>query len=642
MLSYCARISTPVVVSVALAACDGRAAPSDGGSELPDAVAQDDAPDAPADAGPPDVLFVGNSYVFVNDVAGHYRAIVPGGRVEEVTEGGYTFAQHAADARTEGTALARALDEDGAFDVVVLQEQSQIGGFYPVDADRIASIAGASELGALARARGARVVLYATWGRERGDTSGFPPYTTYRSMQAMLDAGYLGLAALLRDEGVDVRIAPVGGAFHAVHDDVVRAGGDPYAEGSDFDALYEPDESHPSLRGAYLAACVIAATITGDDPRTFVDEPTLGADTSSALRDACARAIDDPRWTVPAIVRTEPLMLDEPTTYGRVGITIAMSSDGSRVIAGASAMGSARVFARGATAWAEEIAWADARDVIALSGDGVRAIAGDRIVRRENEVWTDEATVPPGPGTFVGRGGSAALSADGTRAVVGGLWDETGEGATVSARVLVRSGETWAEEAPIPASEASLFTAVTVAMDATGERIVVSDGAVRVFVRDGTTWNLEGTLGTGRLPVAISGDGTRALVGDSDALRAIAYLRSGTTWAEEQTLIGSPASRFGSAVALSADGTRAIVGAPGDMPVVMRAGTGSARVFVHRDGAFHEDFVVVPREPATVTPNLGWSVALDATGTRAALGEPDHDAGAELPSTGRAHVAELP
>src|SRR5437899_12313065 len=75
---------------------------------------------APApDAGNPDgrvargrrVLFVGNSLTYVNDVPGHYQAIagafLPQVSVEEVTAGGYTLAQHAQDARTDGTPLAR-------------------------------------------------------------------------------------------------------------------------------------------------------------------------------------------------------------------------------------------------------------------------------------------------------------------------------------------------------------------------------------------------------------------------------------------------------------------------------------------------------------------------------------------------------
>ena len=65
-----------------------------------------------------------------------------------------------------------------------------------------------------------------------------------------------------RARGVAVRLAPVGAAFRHVHDGVVAAGGEPTAADSPFLALYDPDGSHPSPRGAYLAACVLAATAT--------------------------------------------------------------------------------------------------------------------------------------------------------------------------------------------------------------------------------------------------------------------------------------------------------------------------------------------------------------------------------------------
>jgi hypothetical protein len=288
---------------------------------IPDAEAGMDA-EAPGDGSAPDsvdgseasvpvrhrVLFVGNSYVYINDVSGHYRTIasafLPATRVEQVTAGGYRLAQHAQDARTDGTPLARWLrtgsPEETAFDAVVLQEQSQIGGFPDSVPERAASVAAASELSALATARGAAVVLYMTWGYRNGDPmNGGIGYGTYTGMQNRLDEGYLSLAALLRDRGVNVRVAPVGGGFRTVYEDVTSAGGDPAAVGSDFHALYEPDGSHPSLRGAYLAACIIAGTTTAVDARSFVDEPALGPDLSRRLRDVCARTLADPRWEIP-------------------------------------------------------------------------------------------------------------------------------------------------------------------------------------------------------------------------------------------------------------------------------------------------------------------------------------------------------
>lgn len=290
------------------------------GPAEPDAPGEGDAPgeldapftDAPSSDAPLDtppagalaILFVGNSYVFVNDVPGRFRSLLTGRfeplRIEQATAGGYTLAQHATDARADGTPLATFLRTGPAaendFDFVVLQEQSQIGGFPDGYAERTASVAAARELAALATARGAEVVLYLTWGRARGDELNPGLFGTFTAMQDRLDAGYLAMADVLRADGAAVRVAPVGGAFRIVHEDVVLAGLDPLADGSEFLALYEPDGSHPSVRGAYLSGCVFAGTTTDVDVTTLPDAAKLGPEVSASLRGVCARALADPRW----------------------------------------------------------------------------------------------------------------------------------------------------------------------------------------------------------------------------------------------------------------------------------------------------------------------------------------------------------
>ena len=253
--------------------------------------------------GAQDILFVGNSYVFVNDVPAHYRALaaIDGPlpiRTESTVTGGYRLAQHATDASTDGTPIARWLRtgtaEETHFDVVILQEQSQIGGFPEGNAERTSSLAGASMLASLARAKDIDVVLYLTWGRERGDEMNTGLFADFAAMQDRLDAGYRAMASRLRTEGSRVRIAPVGAAFRVVHERAAIGGADPTAEGSAFDALYEPDGSHPSAQGAYLAASVILATITGQDPRSFTDPSAL--DPSMSLRNAASTALHDATW----------------------------------------------------------------------------------------------------------------------------------------------------------------------------------------------------------------------------------------------------------------------------------------------------------------------------------------------------------
>jgi hypothetical protein len=249
-----------------------------------------------------DVLFVGNSYVYTGDVPGRCRSLLGDApaRIESVVAGGYRLTQHATDAQTDGTALATWLRTgsmaERAFDVVVLQEQSQIGGFPEGQVDRVASLEGASTLASLATANGASVVLYVTWGREHGDEMNPGLFPDFSTMQDRLDAGYRAMAARLRGEGVRVRLAPVGAAFRVVHDELVAMGTDPEAEGSAFDLLYSPDGSHPSSDGAYLIALVIEASITGADPRAMPDALDLEPAASARYREVAARVMDDPAW----------------------------------------------------------------------------------------------------------------------------------------------------------------------------------------------------------------------------------------------------------------------------------------------------------------------------------------------------------
>jgi hypothetical protein len=252
-----------------------------------------------------EVLFVGNSYTYFHDLPARYRdfaATLPRApiRVESVTAGGYTLSQHARDAAMDGTPLAGHLrmgpPEALSWDVVVLQEQSQTPGFPEGSAPRVASEAAAAELASLALARGAAVLVYATWGRAFGDAMNPTLYPDFLTMESRLESGYRAIAAAASAVGARVRIAPVGAAFARVHAAVVASGLDPLTAGSDFLALYADDGSHPSPRGSYLAACVIAGAITGTDPRALPDAPGLAPDVCAALRDVAAETLADPAW----------------------------------------------------------------------------------------------------------------------------------------------------------------------------------------------------------------------------------------------------------------------------------------------------------------------------------------------------------
>ncbi len=263
------------------------------------------ADDAGTDAGPDDAgsaplpehraLFVGNSYTFFNDLPSLYGTSleslprVPDPiAIESSTAGGRRLVEHLTDARTMGHRLHGWLNGDVDWTHVVLQEQSQIPGFGPGQPDFEQSRLAAAELATLATARGARVIFFVTWGRREGDPTNPGLFGDFTAMQDRLDAGYALLADEARAAGAEVALAPVGGAFRAVHDGEV----DPLAPDARFYGLYDADGSHPSLAGSYLAACVLVATMLELDATEIAHVPAgLEPTEAAALREAAQAAI---------------------------------------------------------------------------------------------------------------------------------------------------------------------------------------------------------------------------------------------------------------------------------------------------------------------------------------------------------------
>ncbi len=238
------------------------------------------------------VLFIGNSYIYFNDLPDMFASVVtsapgapPVGRVESVTMGGWRLSQHAEDARTDGHVLSEFLAPTGPdWTHVVVQEHSQIPGL-PMDHPHYrSSLDAMSELARLIGSRRAKIVLFLTWGRRTGDPANPDVYPDYPMMQARLQMGYEALAEHASMEGVEVYVAPVGLAFSSVRTED--------SQGL-FRRLYQSDGSHPSVRGSYLAACVLAATTFGVDPMTVTWKPSgMSEQVARKLRGAAASALD--------------------------------------------------------------------------------------------------------------------------------------------------------------------------------------------------------------------------------------------------------------------------------------------------------------------------------------------------------------
>lgn len=222
---------------------------------------------------PLQVLFVGNSYTFANDLPGLLVKLSVAGRQRRIitameTPGGCTLEQHVREGR------AGKLIASKPWDYVVLQEQSMLPVVMP---ERM--LEWGPKLDQAVRERGARTLLFQTWAR-----AGQP------DMQPPLVAAYDDLARTCnaaRGKDGGVTVVPVGQAWRRA----LTADPPP--------ALHVDDGSHPTPAGTYLAACTFYAVIHGRSP---VGLPTqLGG-----LDDATARSLQEAAWEAVEARAVEP------------------------------------------------------------------------------------------------------------------------------------------------------------------------------------------------------------------------------------------------------------------------------------------------------------------------------------------------
>lgn len=202
-------------------------------------------------AQPKKILFVGNSYVYSNNLplVLYNLALSNGDTIiyDSSAPGGYTFAQHT----TNTTTLSKINAQD--WDYVILQEQSQIPSFDPsqVQTETYPYAAQLNDL-ILANDSCTQTVFFMTWGRKYGDASNcaiYPPLCTFEGMQGRLRQSYVEMA-----DDNEALVSPVGEAFK-------------YSRMADSTInLYSIDNSHPSVAGTYLAACTFYATLFETSP----------------------------------------------------------------------------------------------------------------------------------------------------------------------------------------------------------------------------------------------------------------------------------------------------------------------------------------------------------------------------------------
>lgn len=206
--------------------------------------------------------WIGNSYIYYNDLPTMLAGMLVVGRAAEmvehkqVTVGGERFAGHAANA-----AVGELLDEQ--WDVVILQDNSAVPGGS--DAEALAASHAALDTFFAPRVAAVPTLLvFGSWGHRLGSVyeqhrAAYPDYAT---MQALTSEGCEGYARRLDR----AKLVPAGAAFRRVFDLELEAGRDPLHEASLFSRLFAPDDFHPSRIGTYLACCCFYAVVSGRSP----------------------------------------------------------------------------------------------------------------------------------------------------------------------------------------------------------------------------------------------------------------------------------------------------------------------------------------------------------------------------------------
>ncbi|MBL4668625.1 MAG: T9SS type A sorting domain-containing protein [Flavobacteriales bacterium] len=205
----------------------------------------------PAQAQVTEILFIGNSYTYVNDLPLLLKnvALSFGDTIvsDQNTPGGYQLIQHS----TNTTTLSKIASRN--WDFVVIQEQSQKPSFSPSQvANDVYPYAQILNDSIKSNYSCSESIFYMTWGRKNGDAGNCasnPSICTYAGMQQRLRDSYMQMSS-----DNNATTSPVGAAWATVRDSF------PSIE------LYAADESHPSIYGSYLAACVFYATLYQKSP----------------------------------------------------------------------------------------------------------------------------------------------------------------------------------------------------------------------------------------------------------------------------------------------------------------------------------------------------------------------------------------
>lgn len=246
------------------------------------------------------------------------------------------------------------------------------------------------------------------------------------------------------------------------------------------------------------------------------------------------------------------------------------------------------------------------------------------VFERSDSGWA--LTAPLRSGATTSDGFGAVVATDGQSVVVGVPG--------VAAYVFRRNGASWEQESKLVPSDSTTAVSFGNAVALDGDTVIVGapgywryrqtswgpidsfPAAVYIFHKLNSAWQqqqqLIGTIGTNFGSVVAMSQGT-VVIGNSDMRQAIVYkempiLAGGTQWLEQDTLV-NPAyegySAFGLSVAI--DGDKIIVGEPKSSPAKTQ---GTAHIFERVGHVWVNKFKFTPSNSA-LGPSYGTAVALE-------------------------------
>ena len=224
------------------------------------------------------ILWIGNSYTGTNNLPSmFYNLALSGGDTiiyDSNTPGGMTFLGHTTNAATLQKIAAN------TWDFVILQAQSQEPSFPPWQVEE-QTYPYATVLDSLIRLSNscAETVFYMTWGRKYGDAQNcaiYPPICTFDGMNNRLWESYKEMA----DDNRGI-VSPAGIAWKRSRnaDSTIN--------------LWSGDNSHPSVAGSYLTACVFYATLLRKNPVGLSYTAGLPANQAAFLQEIARETVDD-------------------------------------------------------------------------------------------------------------------------------------------------------------------------------------------------------------------------------------------------------------------------------------------------------------------------------------------------------------